>query len=466
MRGELRRVRTTGIRELSRWIARLALATAGADLAIMAYTGWWGAFGTVALLVALAATMTALARATTPRRLAAIERAMIGLLLAGITAVVALSRHPVALGHFVPYALFVAFVEREARWRAYFLAAGATAFAYALAHYGTVPRDALPAAALLAVQSLHLAVSVGLSLVGLRHFLKLAGVLRRGAREGRAARQAAVAESRANAALLGERLRELDGLRARRRASVRAERAARATVRARREAVEQFAYAASHDLKEPVRTIRSFTQVARKRLPPALADDPALGEYFTHVTESAGAMHAVLESLLEYSRATRAERAPRAIDAEAVARARLAEAGLAPAQPPAGAAAAFADPAALALILGALVDNVVKFAAPRSGADVDLAVAAVGDALEVRLADRGPGVAPEYRERVFGLFQRLHARGEYPGSGIGLALARRVARQCGGDLRLDGNPAGGATAVLTLPLAPATQQPPAAGALA
>ena len=238
-----------------------------------------------------------------------------------------------------------------------------------------------------------------------------------------------------------------------------------ARLSASQEQQRQFVYAASHDLKEPVRTIRSFLQMVQRRLASgkggAQGVAAELAEDFAHVERSAASMHQVLESMLEFSRLERA--VPRLADVDVRRlwfRTALAEgvpgaadqltayAGSPRAQTP---TLVRTDAKLLGRLLAELLTNARRFTLV-PGAEVDFDVSDEGEAgIVLRVRDRGIGIEPAYHEQVFGLFQRLHGREDYEGSGVGLALVRRIAELLGGSVTLDSALGQGTTVSLRLP---------------
>ena len=361
---------------------------------------------------------------------------------------------PVGLGYFVVLLLFAGFTELEqrARWLLMLLIAGAAVATIPridFALYGDWSEGGTWVSALF-----EFALLVGLVFLEIQHFTKINRAVYTAARDRTAAATAALAEAEAGRAALTERREAL--LRAQRSdlRAVQRHRGQRAAIHARREALEQFAYAASHDLKEPVRTIRSFMQVARKRLGPELAADPDLNAYFDHVAESSRAMHDVLESLLDYSRATRTEPSPRRIDLVVCAEAAAEASELASVRVEAvgcGVAEAYADPIAVGRILSALLANAAAFAPAGSPVVVRVTCGERPGEIVLRVIDRGAGIPEGYRDRAFGMFARLCSRAEGAGAGLGLALVRRLSAEAGGRAWLECTEGGGTTAAVSLP---------------
>ena len=199
-----------------------------------------------------------------------------------------------------------------------------------------------------------------------------------------------------------------------------------------REQLEQFVYAASHDLKEPLRSISGFVQLIRRRL--REHDDAELGEYFDIVLRGTTSMTELLDGLLAYSRAERDATGAEEIDLNRVAALVTHElnayatqrSGVVTILSPLG--QAHCSRRAAQAILRAVVENALKFAAPGHAPRVEICPCPVAGESCVVVRDYGIGIDEAFREKIFTLFQRLNHVDEYPGAGIGLAHARRLAR--------------------------------------
>ena len=215
--------------------------------------------------------------------------------------------------------------------------------------------------------------------------------------------------------------------------------------------LQQFAYIASHDLSEPLRVMTGYVQLIERRYADAL--DERGSRWVQHVVEGAERMRRLIDDLLEYSRFLRTDRTVEAVDLAAAAEqaaARLrndvpdAVVEIGPLPP------VLADRSALDSVLANVLGNAAKFHRP--GAAPHVVVSAERDGGFVRLVvdDDGIGIEPAYRERVFRMFQRLHAREEFDGTGIGLAIVQQVAESCGGRAWVEDSPLGGARVCVTV----------------
>lgn len=216
--------------------------------------------------------------------------------------------------------------------------------------------------------------------------------------------------------------------------------------------LEQFAYVASHDLSEPLRTVAGFVQLLGKRYEGQL--DAQADEFIGYALDGVGRMRQLIDDLLLFSRAGAAELQPEPVPlGEAVDRVRSSlaanleetggriEAGELP--------EVVADRTQVEQLLQNLISNGLKFHGeepPRVG------VSAVreGASWRVEVEDNGIGVDPQYADRIFKMFQRLHGRDAYAGTGIGLAVCKRIVERHGGRIWVESPPAGGTRFCFTL----------------
>jgi signal transduction histidine kinase len=217
--------------------------------------------------------------------------------------------------------------------------------------------------------------------------------------------------------------------------------------------LEQFAYVASHDLQEPLRKVYGFCQLLERRYGDQL-DDRAK-EYIWYAADGAKRMQDLINDLLAFSRAGRTTEGFRTVDLNRVA----AEALDALDEPIAASGATVTvadlpevhgDPGLLGAVLQNLLGNAVKFrsdAPPR----VDVTASCQDDEWTIKVSDNGIGVDPLYADQIFTLFGRLHHRSDYAGTGIGLALSKKIVEFHGGRIWLEPTDEQGATFALTLP---------------
>lgn len=202
-------------------------------------------------------------------------------------------------------------------------------------------------------------------------------------------------------------------------------------LRASREQLEQFVYAASHDLKEPLRSISGFIQLIRRKV--SHLDDASLDEYFDFVLSSSTGMTQLLDGLLAYSRANRDDAPAERIDLNRLVllvkldlRQRIASTG-GTVEVVAPLTSAFCSKRPTQEILRHIVDNALKFTRPGEIPRVEIGPCPMRpeDCLYVR--DHGIGIDAAFHDKVFLLFQRLNLIDDFDGAGIGLALARKLA---------------------------------------
>ena len=218
--------------------------------------------------------------------------------------------------------------------------------------------------------------------------------------------------------------------------------------------LEQFAYVASHDLQEPLRNVASYTQLLARRYRGQL--DEQADRYVDYAVDRALRMQTLIQDLLAYSRAGRSSEAPAPFPlGEALA---TATANLEKTLEEMGARVLVttdlpevrAARTQLTQVFQNLIGNAVKF---RSAAPPEVRVSArrLGREWEIAVEDNGIGFEPIHADRVFVIFQRLHARDVYPGSGIGLAICKRIVEQHGGRIRVESAVGKGTTFLFTLP---------------
>jgi PAS domain S-box-containing protein len=222
------------------------------------------------------------------------------------------------------------------------------------------------------------------------------------------------------------------------------------------EELAQFAYVASHDLSEPLRMVSSYLQLLRRRYHGRL--DADADAFIDYAVEGANRMRALIEDLLAYSRAGRSERPTETVNtARVVGEVAATLRALAGDDPPEIEWDALpnveGDPQQLVQLFQNLIGNAVKFVAPGVRPHVVVSAKRAGAAWRFSIEDNGIGIEPRHLERVFGMFQRLHTRDEFEGTGIGLAIARKVVERHGGWISAAPREAGGTCFEFTLPAA-------------
>jgi PAS domain S-box-containing protein len=217
--------------------------------------------------------------------------------------------------------------------------------------------------------------------------------------------------------------------------------------------LEQFAYVASHDLQEPLRAVVSYLQLLERRYGGQL--DERAEKYIGYAVDGGRRMQTLISDLLTFSRVGRRDVAMEPVDLDVVLD--RVESGLRVAIEESGATitrdplpTVLGDTTQLTQVFQNLLANAIKF---RGDAPPCIHVGAERQdgAWLFSVRDNGIGIAPEYRERVFVLFQRLHGRDEYGGTGIGLAVCKKIVERRGGTLWVDETPGGGSTFRFTIP---------------
>ncbi|GAB3666368.1 hypothetical protein GCM10028856_08170 [Halopiger thermotolerans] len=221
------------------------------------------------------------------------------------------------------------------------------------------------------------------------------------------------------------------------------------------ERLEQFAYAASHDLQEPLRMVSSYLQLLEGRYADELDEDGE--EFLAYAVDGAERMRDMIDGLLEYSRIEtqgeplepvdlnevladvrqdlrlRIEESDAEIVAESLPRVR-------------------GDAGQLRQVFQNLLDNAIQYAGEEPPT-IEISATREGRMWTISVADDGIGIDPEQTDRVFEVFQRLHSREERAGTGIGLTLCKRIVERHDGEIRIDSTPGEGTTVSVTLPAA-------------
>ncbi len=217
--------------------------------------------------------------------------------------------------------------------------------------------------------------------------------------------------------------------------------------------LSQFAYIASHDLQEPLRMVASFLQLLEKRYDHVLDED---GKKFIHfAVDGAKRMQALIQDLLSLSRVQTRARPLITVDCAKVFRDVNDNLQIAIAEADATVTCdslpqIVADGVQIAQLFQNLIDNAIKF---RGTAPVRIHVGAVrrpGE-WEFAVSDNGVGIEPQFHERVFGIFQRLQTKEHVAGTGIGLAVCKKIVERHGGRIWIEPEPAGGSAFFFTIP---------------
>jgi len=222
--------------------------------------------------------------------------------------------------------------------------------------------------------------------------------------------------------------------------------------------LEQFAYVASHDLQEPLRKVASFTQLLGARYRGQL--DERADQYIDFAVDGAKRMQRLINDLLGFSRVGRIGTEVTDVDMAAVLAQVVAD--LQPVVEETGAEVTAGElptvrgeAPLLAQLVANLVGNGLKFRRPDVRPVVRIEAERVGDFWQFSCRDNGIGIDPRYADRVFVIFQRLHPKDVYEGTGIGLALCKKIVEYHGGDIWVDQSVAEGTVVRWTLPAAPA-----------
>jgi signal transduction histidine kinase len=230
--------------------------------------------------------------------------------------------------------------------------------------------------------------------------------------------------------------------------------------------LEQFAYVASHDLQEPLRKVASFCQLLEKRYGDKLDDRGH--EYIGFAVDGAKRMQALINDLLTFSRVGRLNSTHTEVDLEETLQIALGnlstaieEAGAEITRPQQPLPTVDGDPTLLTMLWQNLIGNAVKFrrdgVEPRLVIEVEQGTGERAGDWFFSVSDNGIGIAPEFADKVFVIFQRLHVREVYSGTGIGLALCKKIVEHHGGNIWVDPSYSPGTRIQFTLSATPTTE---------
>jgi PAS domain S-box-containing protein len=220
--------------------------------------------------------------------------------------------------------------------------------------------------------------------------------------------------------------------------------------------LQRFAYVASHDLQEPLRNIVSFSQLLERRYRGRLDQDA--DDYIGFIVEGGMRMQALIRDLLQLSRIETQAKPPVPTDASAVA-ADVVRSFSATVKDLAARITVeplpmvMVDPPQLEQVLTNLVANAIKYRRPEAPLAITISARRTNGIWEFAVQDNGIGIEEQYFDQIFEMFRRLHTKDEYEGTGIGLAVVKKIVERHGGRVRVESTPGEGSIFVFTLPAA-------------
>jgi len=226
--------------------------------------------------------------------------------------------------------------------------------------------------------------------------------------------------------------------------------------RQQRDALEQFTHIASHDLREPLRKVVSFVEIFKSRNPDL---DATSARYLDTVANGAARMYHLLDALIDYARIDRSQYSPKAVELRQIVdevtrdlgdQIETAGAEIVVGELPEIAA----HPAQLSMLFRNLIGNSLKYRSETRKPVIRVSARRSGTEWIVSVADNGIGFEPEHREKIFIMFERLHVQERFSGSGMGLAICRRIIEQHGGRMWAESEMDRGAIFSFSLPAMP------------
>jgi PAS domain S-box-containing protein len=222
------------------------------------------------------------------------------------------------------------------------------------------------------------------------------------------------------------------------------------------EDLERFAYIASHDLQEPLRNVISFSQLLSRRYKRKL--DPDADEFIEYIVEGGKRMQTLVSDLLEYSRVNTRAEPFRSVDCEQVVDKVLQNLFFTIQENNAVIESTplpqvNADPVQLGLVFQNLIANAIKFRR-NEPPYIHISAEKIDQSWMFGVRDNGIGIDPAFHDRIFEIFQRLHTRDKYPGTGVGLAIVKKIIERHGGRIWVESEVGKGSTFYFTLPVSP------------
>ncbi len=218
--------------------------------------------------------------------------------------------------------------------------------------------------------------------------------------------------------------------------------------------LQQFAYVAGHDLQEPLRAVSGFLKLLEKKYGPQL--DAEARKFIGFAVGGAARMSEMIRDLLAYSRVDRKGKEPKPVDTEKCLAAALANLDAGIRESDARVThdrlpTLTVDGVQLTQLFQNLIGNAIKFRKPQQPCLIHVGAEQDERQWVLSVRDNGIGIAPDQHGRVFEIFQRLHSHGKYPGTGIGLAICKRIVERHGGRIWVESQAGQGATFRLALP---------------
>lgn len=218
--------------------------------------------------------------------------------------------------------------------------------------------------------------------------------------------------------------------------------------------LQEFAYTASHDLQAPMRRIKSFCDLIKSRYAAKLDSEAA--EFIGYLVESAAQMQALIDGLLQYSRAGSSDHSPQTMDMSLVVDEAVKNLQVAIRQSAAKVTRdelpeARCDAMQMVQLFQSLIENAINYRSEQPP-EVHISAEVQSDMVRFSVKDNGIGIDPQYHEKIFVIFKRLHGDAEHPGTGIGLATCKKIVARHSGEIWVESELGAGSAFHFTLPL--------------